>query len=56
MSGRHAIGLQYAWSHRSATYNSGIERKQTLGQFGIFYTLLGQQDFGAVDWRGVDGE
>jgi hypothetical protein len=52
VSGRHALGLQYAWSHRSATYNAGGERKQTLGQFGIFYTLLGQQDFGTVDWRG----
>ena len=52
--GHHAIGVQYAWSHRSATYNSGAERKQTFGQIGIFYTLLGQQDFGAVEWRPDD--
>jgi hypothetical protein len=52
--GHHAIGVQYAWSHRSATYNGGAERKQTLGQIGLFYTLLGQQDFGAVAWRPDD--
>ena len=51
LAGRQAIGLQYVWSHRSASYDSGQERKQTLGQVGVFYTLLGQQDFGAVDWR-----
>jgi hypothetical protein len=52
--GHHAIGVQYAWSHRSATFDSGAERKQTFGQIGIFYTLLGQQDFGAVEWRPAD--
>ena len=54
LAGRHAVGLQYVWSHRSASYAAGVERKQTLGQVGLFYTLLGQQDFGAVDWR-ADG-
>ena len=29
---------------------------QTLGQVGVFYTLLGQQDFGAVEWRHPDGD
>jgi hypothetical protein len=48
--GHHAIGIQYVWSHRSATFSTGNERKQTLSQVGIFYTLLGQQDFGAVQW------
>jgi hypothetical protein len=43
------------WSHRSATFSTGNERKQTLAQIGIFYTLLGQQDFGAVQWP-RDGE
>jgi hypothetical protein len=51
IAGRHAIGVNYLWSHRSAEFNGGIDRRQTLGQVGVFYTLLGQQDFGAVDWR-----
>jgi len=54
LAGRHAIGVQYAWSHRSATFSNGTGRRQTLAQVGLFYTLLGQQDFGAVDWRGDD--
>ena len=53
--GHHAIGIQYVWSHRSATFSTGNERKQTLAQIGIFYTLLGRQDFGAVQWP-RDGE
>jgi hypothetical protein len=52
--GHHAIGIQYVWSHRSATFSAGNEKKQTLSQVGIFYTLLGQQDFGAVKHEGDD--
>jgi hypothetical protein len=51
LSGRQAIGVQYAWSHRSATFGTGNERRQTLAQVGIFYTLLGSDGFGTVDTR-----
>ena len=51
LTGRQAIGVQYAWSHRSATFASGNERGQTLAQIGLFYTLLGSDGFGTVDWR-----
>ncbi|MET0383025.1 MAG: DUF3943 domain-containing protein, partial [Burkholderiaceae bacterium] len=51
LAGRHAIGIDYVRLHRSAAFAGGIDRRQTLGQVGIFYTLLGQQDFGAVEWR-----
>ncbi len=51
LAGPHAIGISYVWSHRSAAFAPDIQRHQTLGQFGIYYTLLGRQDFGAVEWR-----
>jgi len=51
VSGPHALGVNYVWSHRSAAFPGGTEQRQTLGQFGIYYTLLGRQDFGAVEWR-----
>ncbi len=46
VTGPHAVGLTYVWSHRSAAFSGGAERRQTLGQVGVFYTLLGRQDFG----------
>ena len=52
ISGRHAIGLKYAWSHRatgSPTLVNGTT--QTLASVGIYYTLLGLDTFGTVDWR-----
>jgi hypothetical protein len=52
--GPHAIGFGYVWSHRSAAFPGGVDRRQTLGQFGLYYTLLGRQDFGAVEWRHPD--
>ena len=54
IAGPHAIGISYVWSHRSAAFPSSVEQHQTLGQVGIYYTLLGQQDFGAVEWRHPD--
>ena len=54
ITGPHAIGVSYVWSHRSAAFPSAVEQRQTLGQVGIYYTLLGRQDFGAVEWRHPD--
>ena len=54
IAGSHAVGLTYVWSHRSAAFASGVQERQTLGQVGIYYTLLGRQDFGAVEWRTDD--
>ena len=51
LTGRHAIGLKYAWSHRAASFPVGGDRNQTLAEVGLFYTLLGLDDFGVVDWR-----
>jgi hypothetical protein len=54
ITGPHAVGISYVWSHRSAAFPSSVAQRQTLGQFGIYYTLLGRQDFGAVEWRHPD--
>jgi hypothetical protein len=56
VAGPHAIGVSYVWSHRSAAFPSSVEQRQTLGQVGIYYTLLGRQDFGAVEWRHSDND
>ena len=50
ISGPHAIALKYVWSHRSASYQTGGDRRQTLGTVGIYYTLLGEElSNGTVD-------
>jgi hypothetical protein len=51
VQGPHAIGVNYVWSHRSAAFPGTPGRRQTLGRVGIYYTLLGRQGFGTVDWR-----
>jgi hypothetical protein len=52
IKGEHAVAMNYVWSHRNATYPVVGARKQTLGTVGLYYTLLGQDGFGALDWRG----
>ena len=51
VKGPHAVGVNFLWSHRSADFPGISGRRQTLGTVGLYYTLLGQQGFGAVDWR-----
>jgi hypothetical protein len=48
---RHAISVNYLWSHRSAQFPGVGGRAQTLGTVGIYYTLLSKQGLGAVEWR-----
>ena len=48
---RHAIGIKYVWSHRRASYPNIADRTQTLATVGVYYTLLGLDGFGTVDWR-----
>jgi uncharacterized protein DUF3943 len=48
---KHAISVKYLWSHRDATFPDLGDRTQTRATVGIFYTLLGHDRFGAVDWR-----
>ncbi|KQW36505.1 DUF3943 domain-containing protein [Rhizobacter sp. Root404] len=49
--GRHAIGVKYAWSHRHANFPVAPDRVQTVAAVGVYYTLLGLDTFGTVDWR-----
>ena len=51
ISGPHAIGVKYVWSHRSASYPVVGDRRQTLATVGLYYTLIGFDGFGTVDWR-----
>jgi hypothetical protein len=48
---QHAIALKYTWSRRNATFPDLGDISQTRGTIGIFYTYLGHDRFGAVEWR-----
>ena len=47
---QHAITVKYLWNRRDATFADLSDRSQTRSTVGIFYTLLGQDHFGRVDW------
>lgn len=46
-----AITVKYLWNRRDATSTALGSQTQRRGTIGIFYTLLGQDRFGTVDWR-----
>ncbi len=48
---QHAITMKYLLNRRDARYPDLGDRTQSRGTVGIFYTLLGHDRFGAVDWR-----
>jgi hypothetical protein len=48
---QHAVTLRLLGNRRDATFATPGTRRQTQVTVGIFYTLLGQDRFGAVDWR-----
>jgi hypothetical protein len=48
---QHAITIRYLWNRRDATYPDLGDRSQRRATVGIFYTLLGHDHFGRVDWR-----
>jgi uncharacterized protein DUF3943 len=47
---KQAISVKYLWNHRDATYPDLGDRTQTRATLGIFYTRLGHDRFGTVDW------
>jgi len=49
--GQHAIAIKYLWSRRDAFYPDLGDRTQKRGTVGIFYTFIGHDGFGAVEWR-----
>jgi hypothetical protein len=48
---QRAISLKYVWSRRDALYPDLGQRTQVRGTLGVFFTFLGNDRFGAVDWR-----
>jgi hypothetical protein len=48
---QQAITLKVLGNHRDATFQSPGAQRQTQVTVGLFYTLLGQDRFGTVDWR-----
>lgn len=48
---QHAISLKYLGNRRDAFYPDFGNSSQSRATLGIFYTWLGQDRFGAVDWR-----
>jgi hypothetical protein len=48
---RHAVSLKYLGNRRDASFAGRGDLTQTRGTIGIFYTYLGQDGFGKVDWR-----
>ena len=48
---QHAVAIRYLLSRRD-TYSPNLgDRSQTSGTIGLFYTFLGNDGFGAVEWR-----
>ncbi|HET7730143.1 MAG TPA: DUF3943 domain-containing protein [Usitatibacter sp.] len=48
---RHGISVKYLANRRDASYPDLPGVKQRRETIGLFYTLLGRDRFGAVDWR-----
>ncbi|HEV8376165.1 MAG TPA: DUF3943 domain-containing protein [Candidatus Polarisedimenticolia bacterium] len=50
LSHKQAVSLKYLWNHRDASYPDLGDRTQTRATVGLFYTRLGHDRFGTVDW------
>jgi hypothetical protein len=48
---QHAVAIKYLGNRRDAVYPDLGDISQSRGTIGIFYTLLGHDRFGAVEWR-----
>jgi hypothetical protein len=51
---RHALAFGYVTTDRNAHYPDLPATHQSVGTFGIYYTLLGDTKFGLRDWRSPD--
>ena len=49
--GRHAIGMKWMRAKREASFASVGDRIQEINSVGVYYTLLGLDNFGTVDWK-----
>jgi hypothetical protein len=48
---QHAVSLRVVGNRRDSTFASPGRHRQTQVTVGIFYTLIGRDRFGTVDWR-----
>lgn len=48
---QHSIAIKYLWNRRDASYSFLGDRTQERATVGLFYSYIGQDKFGAVDWR-----
>lgn len=48
---QHSIAVKYLWNRRDASYPLLGDRTQSRATVGIFYSYIGHDRFGAVDWR-----
>ncbi len=48
---QHAVAIKYLLSRRDTSSPDFGDRSQSRGAVGLFYTFLGNDGFGAVDWR-----
>ena len=48
---QHSIAVKYLWNRRDATFPILGDRDQSRATLGIFYSYIGNERFGAVDWR-----
>jgi len=49
--GRHGITVKYLGNRRDSSYPGIGDAVQTRGTVGVFYTFLGHDGLGAVEWR-----
>ena len=49
--GLHAVSLRYLGNRRDASFAGAPSGRQERNSIALFYTLLGQDRFGNVDWR-----
>jgi hypothetical protein len=51
IAGPHALGVQYVMSAREARFEGLRDRRQLVETVSLFYSFLGRERFGAVEWR-----
>ncbi|MEO7055488.1 MAG: DUF3943 domain-containing protein [Caldimonas sp.] len=51
LSKQQAVSLRYLANRRDSSFDGSGSSRQSRSTVGIFYTLLGQDRFGTVDWR-----
>jgi hypothetical protein len=48
---RHGVTIKYLGNRRDSSYPAIGDAVQARGTIGLFYTYIGHDGFGAVDWR-----